>query len=70
VDEVRLEPDALDAVIRSLSYAGPALGPGALAALLSDARALAAAHGGAVWRRDLALFHARRPSSPHPPSRG
>jgi len=58
-DELRLEGDALDAVIRSLSYAGPALGPDALDALLADVRQLAAAHGGAVWRRALTLFHAR-----------
>jgi SAM-dependent methyltransferase len=59
-DEVLLEDDALDAVIRSLSYAGPALGPEALAHLLSAARALAARHGGAVWRRDILLAWSRR----------
>jgi SAM-dependent methyltransferase len=58
-DEARLDDDALDAVIRSLSYAGPALGPAGLAALLAEARALAVRHGGAVWTRELALFHAR-----------
>jgi SAM-dependent methyltransferase len=57
--EERLLPERLDAVLRSLSYVGPALGPEALAALLADARALAAAHGGAVWRRDIALQWAR-----------
>ncbi len=46
-------------MLRSLSYVGPALGPEALAALLADARALAAAHGGAVWRRDVTLHWAR-----------
>ncbi len=55
VDEVPLDEDGLDAVLRSLSYAGPALGPAALARLLADARAVARQHGGAVWRRDLAL---------------
>ena len=59
--EVRLEPRRLDAVLRSLSLVGPALGPAALATLLADARALAAAHGGAVWRREL-LLHAGRMS--------
>jgi SAM-dependent methyltransferase len=54
-DEAALAPDALDAVIRSLSYIGPALGPAALAALLAEARALAATQGGAVWRRDITL---------------
>jgi SAM-dependent methyltransferase len=56
-DEVRLDDRALGAVVRSLSYAGPALGPAALEALLDDAGALARAHGGAVWRREL-LLHA------------
>ena len=59
--EVLLEPDRLDAVLRSLSLVGPALGPAALQALLDDARALAAAHGGARWRRDLSLHWARLP---------
>jgi SAM-dependent methyltransferase len=60
-DEVRLDADELDAVLRSLSYVGPALGPAALERLLADARALAEAHGGAVWRRELRLEWARRP---------
>lgn len=61
-DEVALEPSRLDAVLRSLSFVGPALGPARLAALLADARALAAAHGGAAWRREVALrWAARRP---------
>jgi SAM-dependent methyltransferase len=60
-DRAALDDDALDAVLRSLSYVGPALGPAALAALLADARGLAAEHGGAVWVRDLALEWARRP---------
>jgi SAM-dependent methyltransferase len=59
-DEVPLEDDALDAVIRSLSYAGPALGPAALAHLLDDAHALAARHGGAAWRREILLSWSRR----------
>jgi SAM-dependent methyltransferase len=63
-DEARLDEDALDAVIRSLSYAGPALGPTGLARLLEDARALARAHGGASWRREIALFHSRRSAPP------
>jgi SAM-dependent methyltransferase len=57
--EERLPPERLDAVLRSLSYVGPALGPEALAAVLADARALAAAHGGAVWRREIALHWSR-----------
>jgi SAM-dependent methyltransferase len=59
VTEERLLPERLEAVLRSLSYVGPALAPGALAALLADAHALAAAHGGAVWRREIALHWAR-----------
>ncbi|WP_242345428.1 class I SAM-dependent methyltransferase [Anaeromyxobacter terrae] len=58
--EEELTPSRLDAVLRSLSYVGPALGETALAALLADGRALADAHGGAVWRRELALAWARR----------
>jgi hypothetical protein len=49
----------LDALLRSLSLVGPALGPGALAALLEDARALAAAHAGGAWAREL-LAHVAR----------
>jgi SAM-dependent methyltransferase len=59
-DEVALDPARLDAVLRSLSYVGPALGPRKLAELLADARALAARHGGAVWRREIVLRWARR----------
>lgn len=54
-DEVALEPERLDAVLRSLSYVGPALGPARLAEVLADARALAAEHGGAVWRREIVV---------------
>lgn len=57
--EVALDPDRLDAVLRSLSLVGPALGPAALAGLLGRARALAAAHGGARWARTLRLHWAR-----------
>jgi SAM-dependent methyltransferase len=58
-EEVELATDALPAVLRSLSYVGPALGPARLEALLAEARALAARHGGAAWRRELRLFSAR-----------
>jgi SAM-dependent methyltransferase len=61
LDEVLLDDGALAAVVRSLSYAGPALGPAALESLLADARALARAHGGAVWRREILLHVASRP---------
>jgi len=59
--EVTLAPDQLDAVLRSLSLVGPALGPAGVAALLAEARALAEAHGGAVWRREIALQAGRLP---------
>jgi SAM-dependent methyltransferase len=61
-DEALLDDEALAAVIRSLSYAGPALGPGALERLLEAARALARAHDGARWSRILTLEHTRRPA--------
>jgi hypothetical protein len=60
VHEVPLAPDDLDAVLRSLSLVGPALGPAGVEGLLAEARALAAAHGGAVWRREIALHAGRR----------
>jgi SAM-dependent methyltransferase len=55
-----LDGPRLDAVLRSLSLVGPALGPAGLAALLERARALAEAHGGATWSRQLLLHWARR----------
>lgn len=61
-DVTALEPERLDAVLRSLSYVGPALGPARLEALLNDVRALAGAHGGAVWRREIALRWGRSPT--------
>ena len=58
--EVLLAPDDLDAVLRSLSLVGPALGPAGVDGLLAEARALAAAHGGARWRREITLHAGRR----------
>jgi SAM-dependent methyltransferase len=58
-DVVILSAAELEAVLRSLSYVGPALGPARLDELLAEARALAAQNGGAVWRRDLRLHWAR-----------
>ncbi len=57
--EEKLGPARLDAVLRSLSNLGPALSPAALADLIEEGRRLAAAHGGAVWRREIALTWAR-----------
>jgi SAM-dependent methyltransferase len=55
----RLDEPRLDAVLRSISLVGPALGPGRLDGLLEEARGLAAAHGGAAWSRQLLLHWAR-----------
>lgn len=60
-DEVPLDDDHLAEVIRSLSYAGPALGPAGLDALLARAREVARAHGGARWARVITLEKTRRP---------
>jgi ubiquinone/menaquinone biosynthesis C-methylase UbiE len=57
--EAVLNDAALEGVLRSLSFVGPARGTSALDALLLDARRLAAVHGGAVWRRKLTLTFAR-----------
>jgi SAM-dependent methyltransferase len=55
-DAVALDEARLDAVLRSISYVGPAIGPGALEALLADAKAIARNHGGAVWSREIGLW--------------
>lgn len=60
-DEEVLSPGRLEAVLRSLSLVGPALGPGPLARLLDEARRLAEVHGGAVWARMITLRWGRRP---------
>ena len=57
--EERLAPERLEAVLRSLSYVGPALGPSARDATLARAHALAEAHGGAVWAREVTLTWGR-----------
>lgn len=66
-DEIVLDDEALSAVVRSLSYAGPALGPDALERLIADARATARAHGGAAWQRDVLLATTRRSRRPCAP---
>jgi SAM-dependent methyltransferase len=50
-----LSPERLDAVLRSLSLVGPALGARELRELLDQARLLAMRAGGAVWARSVAL---------------
>jgi len=57
--EERLDPDRLEAVLRSLSLVGPALGPDRREALLAEARALADRCGGATWTRELRLTWGR-----------
>jgi len=58
--EVPLDEGQLAAVLRSLSYVGPALGDEALGPLLASARELARRHGGARWSRALTLTLAQR----------
>jgi SAM-dependent methyltransferase len=58
--EVPLTPVLLGAVVRSLSYAAPALGPEETERLVNKVRAQAAALGGAVWARQLRLWWVRR----------
>jgi SAM-dependent methyltransferase len=55
-DVVVFDEARLDAVLRSISYIGPAIGPAALDALLADAKAIARDHGGAVWSREIGLW--------------
>jgi SAM-dependent methyltransferase len=68
--DVPLDGGRLEAVLRSLSLVGPALGPEALGRVVSRARQLAEVHGGARWVREIALTWgrveataARRPGS-------
>ncbi|WP_373047835.1 class I SAM-dependent methyltransferase [Vulgatibacter sp.] len=53
--QVRLDAAGLEAVLRSLSFVGPALGPADLRRLLAEAADLAMLHGGAVWSRTIHL---------------
>jgi len=56
-----LSPDAAAAVVRSLSFVGPALPPGEVAAV-TDWAAQCARAGGASWRRRLHLRWVRQKS--------
>lgn len=58
--DVALEETALAGVVRSLSFAGPALGEARLEALQREIRAAARRCGGAVWSREIRLAVARR----------
>jgi SAM-dependent methyltransferase len=57
----QLAPERLDAVLRSLSLVGPAIGESAVERLLDGARRLADGAGGAVWARVITLTWARTP---------
>lgn len=59
-DSVELSASALEAVLRSLSFLAPALGPARMTSLLEEAQALASKHGGARWERVLRLSWAKR----------
>lgn len=56
---VVLDGASLEAILRSLSYVGPALGPEALGDVIERAHELAMRCGGAVWARELRLSWAR-----------
>lgn len=58
--DAALDPAALEGVLRSISFAGPALAPARLAALVAEADRLAARAGGARFERELTLRWARR----------
>ena len=58
--DAALDPPTLATVLRSLSFAGPALAPTRLAVLLADAARLAEACGEARFTRDLTLRWSRR----------
>ena len=57
---VELSPSGLEAVLRSLSFLAPALGPARMQALIQEAQKLAAVHGGASWARVLRLSWGKR----------
>lgn len=61
--EVALQDDALEAVLRSLSFVGPALGEGGVRRLVEAVWSIAQRHGGAVWARDVRLSWRRRSTS-------
>jgi hypothetical protein len=57
---VALSRPELEAVLRSLSFLAPALGPARMTSLVAEAQALAHQHGGARWERVLRLSWAKR----------
>ncbi|HUK66621.1 MAG TPA: class I SAM-dependent methyltransferase [Anaeromyxobacteraceae bacterium] len=60
--ECRLDEEALEGLLRSLSYVGPALGPAALGSLFDEVRRLARDAGSAAFSRDLTLHFGARPA--------
>jgi ubiquinone/menaquinone biosynthesis C-methylase UbiE len=54
-EELELSEETLRSMVSSLSYIGPAVGPGTLEKLLAAARQLAQVHGGVHWKRDFTL---------------
>lgn len=63
VDTTPLDDERLQGILCSISLVGPALGPARLTSLLADAQALARAHDGAAWAREIALTWAARPAA-------
>jgi SAM-dependent methyltransferase len=59
--DVPLDDACLESLLRSLSYAGPALAPQALDRLVAEARAVGRAAGGARLSRQLTLRWSARP---------
>lgn len=59
-DETTLDPQALEGVMRSLSFVGPALGQERLDGLCVLASQIARRTDGATWRRKISLQWARR----------
>jgi hypothetical protein len=58
--DVTLDEETLAGVLRSLSFAGPALGEDRFRALEDEVRLSARVNGGAVWSREIRLAIARR----------
>ncbi len=59
-EELELTEETLRSMVSSLSYIGPAVGPGPLEKLLAAAEQLAQVHGGAHWKRDFILTWLKR----------
>jgi ubiquinone/menaquinone biosynthesis C-methylase UbiE len=62
--ELSLDSEALEGVVRSLSFAGPALGEERMGSLLAEVRGAAERFGGATWARTLRLTWGTRRDAP------